>query len=174
MKIIFLDIDGVMNMFGSSSRTFMKPYGHHIERHLVDRLNYICEKVNNVKIVISSSWRSDMDDLQKQLEQEGFKYWDKVIGKTPKPKAITENKTPPYKLKLEFRGEQIQEWIKQFTKIENECCSVIDKYVVIDDETIDICGEYCNVIPETFVCKTDSNEGMLHKDAIKIIELLNA
>ena len=44
MNIIFLDIDGVMNMYGSTSRTFMKPYGQHIEPHIVQRLNYICEK----------------------------------------------------------------------------------------------------------------------------------
>ena len=55
MNIIFLDIDGVLNMYGSSSRTFMKPYGQHIEPHIVQRLNYICEKVHNLNIVISSS-----------------------------------------------------------------------------------------------------------------------
>jgi hypothetical protein len=34
--LVFLDIiDGVLNMYGSSCRTFMKPYGQHIEPHLI-------------------------------------------------------------------------------------------------------------------------------------------
>ena len=48
MKVIFLDIDGVLNMYGASCRTFMKPYGQHIEPHLVTRLNYVLENVNDV------------------------------------------------------------------------------------------------------------------------------
>lgn len=72
MNLIFLDIDGVLNMYGSSSRTFMKPYGQHIERHLVDRLNYICKNVKDLKIVISSSWRNDMKDLKKTIRKTRF------------------------------------------------------------------------------------------------------
>jgi len=53
MKVIFLDVDGVLNIMGGSYRTFMKPYGHHIEYHLVQRLNYIIEKTG-AKIVVSS------------------------------------------------------------------------------------------------------------------------
>lgn len=158
MKIIFLDIDGVLNMYGASSRTFMKPYGQHIEPHLVNRLNYICENVKGLKIVISSSWRNDMQDLKKQLEEQGFKYWNKVVGKTPQ--AYNDGTG----LRREFRGEQIKYWLLDKNLWLNA------KYLVIDDEIVDIHGDYCKDIPIEKVYEIDWNEGILHKDAINIIK----
>ena len=146
MNIIFLDVDGVLNMYGSSYITFMKPYGQHIEPHLVCRLNYICENVKDLKIVISSSWRSVMEDLEKQIKEQGFKYWDKVIDKTPD---------------LNFRGEEIKKWI--------DINSFNGKYLVLDDETVDICGDYCNIILKENVLQIDGNEGLLHKDVMYVI-----
>ena len=150
MKVIFLDIDGVLNMYGASYRTFMKPWGQHIEPHLINRLNYILEKVEDLKIVISSSWRSNMEDLEKQMKEQGFKHWERVIGKTPD---------------IHFRGDEIHAWINNF--------NFEGKYLVIDDETTDICGDYCNVIPKKNVLKTDGNEGLLNKDAIFIVDFFN-
>lgn len=147
-KILFLDIDGVLNMYGASCRTFMKPYGQHIEPHLVNRLNYILEKVKDLKIVISSSWRNDMKDLENQMKKQGFKFWDRVIGKTIHDKNG-------------FRGLEILEWFVKNTA---------EKYLIIDDEIIDICGDYCNVIPKKNVLKIDGNEGLLNKEALQIIE----
>lgn len=151
MKVIFLDIDGVLNMYGASYRTFMKPLGQHIEPHLINRLNYILEKVEDLKIVISSSWRSNMEDLEKQMKEQGFKHWERVIGKTIHDKTG-------------FRGIEILEWFVKNTA---------EKYLVIDDETTDICGDYCNVIPKKNVLKTDGNEGLLNKDAIFIVDFFN-
>jgi len=162
MNIIFLDIDGVLNMYGSSSRTFMKPYGQHIEPHLVGRLNYICEMVQHLKIVISSSWKADMEDLKLQLEQQGFKYWNLVIDKTPECYREHKDYSKPSKLINEFRGEQIMQWINDN--------SFKDRYLVLDDETVDICGDYCSVIPKYNVLQTDGEEGLLHKEAIAIIK----
>ena len=168
MNLIFLDIDGVMNMYGSTSRTFMKPYGQHIEPHLVQRLNYICENVKDLNIVISSSWRNDMEDLKLQLEEQGFKYWNLVIDKTCKAKLNT-LKEPPYDLKTDYlcmhRGEQIAEWLhrKQFK----------GTFLVIDDEINDICGDTCSSIDKECVYEIDLNEGMLHKDAKAIVEYFN-
>ena len=164
MNIIFLDIDGVMNMYGASSRTFMKDYGQHIEPHIVNRLNYICENVKDLRIVISSAWRSDMEDLEKQLKEQGFKYWHLVVDKTCKS-----FRKPPYNLKEDylysFRGEQIKEWLDR---------NKVTKYLVIDDEISDICGEQCNIIPKDKVYQIDGNEGVLHKDAMNIINYFKA
>lgn len=148
-------------MYGSSCRTFMKPYGQHIEPNLAQRLNYICENVKDSYIVISSSWRNNMEDLQKQLEEQGFRYWCKVISKTPECYREHEDYSKPCKLLNQFRGEQIAQWIKN-----NDFKG---KYLVIDDEVVDICGDYCNVIPKENVLQTDGNEGLLHRDAMYII-----
>lgn len=165
IKVIFLDIDGVLNMYGASCRTFMKDYGQHIEPHLVQRLNYIVEQTK-CKIVISSSWRSDMQDLEKQLKEQGFKYWTEVVGKTTKPHFIAGNKKPPYDLKNDYkyndRGEQINKWLEDTN-------FAIKNYVVIDDEISDIDPH----IPNTLIIQTDYNEGMLHKDTIEVIKKLN-
>jgi len=169
LEIIFLDIDGVMNMDGSSSRTFMKPYGQHIEPHLVCRLNYICEKIKELRIVISSSWRGDMEDLKKQLEEQGFRYWNRVIGKTCKAELKDQSEKPPHDLKTSFyyinRGEQIKQWLDE-NKFKG-------RYLVIDDEISDICGERCRIIPSENILQTDSNEGMLNKDALFIVRFFN-
>lgn len=146
MKVIFLDIDGVLNMYGASCSTFMKPYGQHIEPHLVTRLNYVLENVNDLKIVISSSWRLNMKDLEKQIKEQGFKYWERVVGRTPTREA---------------RGLEILDWLSD---------KDIEKYLVIDDENFDICGEKCNVIPANCFLQTDGNEGILNKDALNIIK----
>lgn len=164
MNIIFLDIDGVLNMQGSSSRTFMKPSGQHIEPHIVQRLNYICKEVSDLNIVISSSWRSDMNDLKLQLEEQGFKYWNLVIDKTCQPKLISSNQ-PPYNLETDYvcmhRGQQIAEWLHRNR--------FKDKFLVIDDEIQDICGTTCSSIDRECVYEVDSNEGLLHRDAIAIV-----
>ena len=163
MKVIFLDIDGVLNMYGASARTFMKPYGQHIEPHLVQRLNYIIEN-SRCNIVVSSAWRSDMDDLKTQLEEQGFKYWGNVIGKTCKPKEKSEDIPYPRTRDAYLyndRGEQICKWLDD-SEIN------VEKYVVVDDETSDILP-YVRI--ENIV-QTDSNEGMLDKDAKLIIEKL--
>lgn len=149
MKVLFLDIDGVLNMFGNSYRTFMKPYGQHIEPHIVQRLNYVMESVPELSIVISSSWRLNMEDLQKQLMEQGFKHWERVIGHTPS---------------LDARGQEIIAWM-----VGKE----IQRYLVLDDESFDICGEKCDVIPRECFIQTDMNEGLLNKDAMFIVNYFN-
>lgn len=52
MKIIFLDIDGVLNVFGKSH----DQYGKTFHKHFENNLKYIIEQTN-AKIVLSSTWR---------------------------------------------------------------------------------------------------------------------
>ena len=69
MKVIFLDIDGVLNKKGRT-----------INIDLLNILKYILEKTN-AKIVISSSWRlGRMDKLLSTFEEHGIK--ERVIGTT--------------------------------------------------------------------------------------------
>lgn len=121
MKIIFLDIDGVLN-----SRDFLdsKPWGENsrfseevehlqIDIRAVNRLNQIVEK-SEAKVVISSSWRfcSSPDRMQEMLDKQGFK--GEVIGSTPI-------------LQPSIRGNEIQAWIDGQSNVEN--------IVIIDDQT---------------------------------------
>lgn len=157
-KIIFLDIDGVLNIFAGPNATFRNaPEGEHIEKHLVERLNFILKEIPDIKIVISSSWRDDMEDLKIQLERAGFEYWDRVISKTIQPIPIAYGGYA-----FEYRGHQIQQWLE-----ENE---FYGKYLVIDDYTIEICGEYCSSIPKENVIETNPETGITNFDCNFILE----
>lgn len=121
----------------------------YIEEHLIQRFHYLIEKTDS-DIVISSSWRSDMEDLKSQMEKAGFKYWNRVIGRTPYSG---------------HRGEEIQQYLKTHPEI--KC------YIVIDDEIDDICGKRCSAIPVTHVIETNMEIGISHKNISKAIDCLN-
>lgn len=115
-KIIFLDVDGVLNgggvyaticdiMFEVASRTnwkwlkrlykkHFKPYELHASK--LRRLNKIVEKTG-AKIVVSSSWRNATQPYE-ELIQTLSKYGIKVIGKTDNLPNAT-------------RGNEIFKWL---------------------------------------------------------------
>jgi len=150
-KLIFLDVDGVLNIMSNSYRTFMKPYGQHIEPHLVQRLNYLIEKTDS-DIVVSSSWRVHMDDLETQMVEQGFKHWHRVIGAT--------------NYNGQYRGQQIADWIEF-----NEYKGV---YCVLEDEPSDICGNKCRAIGARYVVHVDMAEGLSENDVSRAIGILDA
>jgi len=120
-----------------------------MEFHLIQRLHYLLEKTG-AEIVISSSWRSDMEDLELQLKKNGFKYWDRVQGRTG--------------FANKHRGQQILDYLGDNKEITG--------YVILEDEPEDICGEKCNVIDEAFVVQVDMQVGLSHTDVIKAKDIL--
>lgn len=127
MRVIFLDIDGVLCTMESLKEPFLYVGAH--DRHqrfdkvCVSRLNKFC-KQTGAKLVISSCWRlgRTVGQLKQIFKAEGVEA--EIIGKTPY--IITTN----YK---EFRGAEILSWIDSHRKKYGE----ID-YVVIDDDRNDI------------------------------------
>lgn len=124
MKIIFLDIDGVLNWAGTEDRIggFV---GLCQER--IARLNKITDAVPDAKIVISSTWRrsffagvyEDFEGLIKLLHARGVK--GDIIGKTP------------YGYGYRGRGNEIREWIDDMeTDFPGQ---TLEEYVVLDDST---------------------------------------
>ena len=149
MSIIFADMDGVINILSPSYNTCMiQPDGNTIwfEHHLIKRLDWLIDQTLS-EVVISSSWRLDMEDLEKLMKQYGFRNWDKVIGSTP------------YRNGIRWRGDEIQTWLD-----EN---NYKGKYVVLEDEVIDVCGDYCDTIPREFVVEVDMKTGLTHADVEK-------
>ncbi|MCM3268818.1 HAD domain-containing protein [Paenibacillus elgii] len=114
MKIIFLDIDGVL----VTSRHMVqskKYFGHEFDPECVRNLQEILEKTE-AKIVVSSSWREGriLKQLQSIFEINGIK---KVVGMTP----IIEGA---------IRGKEIKEYLNDILNSGVE----VDKFVIIDDE----------------------------------------
>ncbi len=157
MKIILLDIDGVLNVMSESYNTAIyRPDGTVVwmDAMLVQRLNWLIDKCK-AHVVISSSWRLNMEDLKLQLEKNGFTHWDKVVGKTP------------YNNTLRWRGDEIKHWLDN---TEHD----VETYVVLEDEIIDVCGDYCDTISEEFVVEVDMKNGLSHQDVEKAKNILNA
>ena len=155
MRIIFLDCDGVINILSPSYNTaYYRPDGSVVwfESSLIQRLNWLIEKTD-ANVVISSSWRLDMADLKVQMEVNGFKYWDKVVGETPY---------------FGFRGDEIQEWLDNYQDLDP-----IETYVVLEDEIADVCGDKCMTISEEFVVEVDMKNGLTHQDVLKAKDILN-
>jgi len=151
MKVIFLDIDGVLN-----SEQFYIDRDHspkakkmwtktsHIDAKAVDILNQITNKTD-AKIVVSSAWRVGRTTEELQILLKSVGVTGEVIDRT---KATSFDG---------IRGEEIQEWISR-----NKC----DSFVILDDES-DM-GDLMHRL-----IKTDWKIGLLPEHVQQVIELFN-
>lgn len=110
MKVIFLDIDGVLN----SANFFKKKHeetgltqgGSRIESIDPDALRLLEQIIEetDAKIVVSSCWRigRTTEELQGLLKGAGFKHYDRIIDRT--------NKIGSFATK---RGDEIEEWLSR-------------------------------------------------------------
>ena len=178
MKLIFLDIDGVMSheIWCSSEKPNIGydklPYFLKFEnlyrtafRYLADdsmkNLNIIIEKTG-ANVVISSSHRVSytIEELQRMFDIRGFK--GKIVGKTPSLffmglKGYT--KSVP-------RGNEIKAWMETNKNLINEKMSKID-YVILDDDSDMLYWQRNNFIKINPYC------GLNFKDTIQAIDILN-
>jgi len=168
MKLIFLDIDGVLNpvhymnaMYKLWKASFNEikshdEYGQLFFYHNCDALKKIVDETG-AKIVISSTWRmggeSKMKALWKHRNLAG-----EIIGITPTEMAVVESGEAEF-YDMVCRGMEIAHWIKHNNFNGN--------YVIIDD-TKDMLKEQ-----EQFFVVTNSFVGLTFKDADKAIGILN-
>lgn len=157
MKIIFLDIDGVLN-----SEKFYKNEAQHekwkraesegysreeqdaianIDPESVKWLNYIINKTN-AELVISSTWRFD-ENLKIKLSFMGIKPF---IGITPKTWE-------------RHRGTEIQMWLDRHPEVFN--------YVILDDDCDMLDSQLNNFVNTSWL------EGLNEDSANKAIKILN-
>ena len=123
MKIIFLDIDGVLNVHSIGSKYERDRFGHLFVQDFVDNLRFIIDETG-AKIVISSTWRMAGLEIMKELwEERGLP--GEVIDITTNSYEIVQEGREEFYDRVE-RGHEIQEWIDSH--------SGIDSYVIIDDD----------------------------------------
>lgn len=117
-KIIFLDIDGVLNVIGMHCGP-RDEFGSQFHSHLVDNLKYIIDQTG-ASIVISSSWRhSGLSEMKLMWEMRDLP--GEVIEITPFAREVGQ---PKYGEKM-CRGEEIQYWLDRTPGVH---------YVIIDDD----------------------------------------
>lgn len=142
---LFLDIDGVLNIEDGNKSTYMRTR-RFLENDLVENLNSLLRQVN-MNIVISSSWRCDMDDLLKILQEHNFKYINNITNRTN-----LNNKT---------RSQQIIDYCRTYN---------IDKFIVLDDSKREFND---GKLDEHLIYYTDKTQGLTINDVSKLIEIIN-
>ena len=104
---------------------------------------------------MSNDWQVVMQ-LITVLKKLRFKYIDRLIDSTPRWDTDKDEH-------INWRGDQIQGWIDY----------TVDKYVVLENEIIDVYVAKCMTIPREYVVETNIDEGISHKDIILATSILN-
>lgn len=150
MKVIFLDIDGVLNTYRTQTQIENRyvPYFSDLEPELMNNLVTLLDVNPGYRIIIHSSWREDLktSDLQSIFTKLGYqKIADAIFGVTnpnqSKPDSILE--------------------IVQMLRLRN--------FVILDDDQLFDLGDELH--KKQF--KTSLFTGLREKDLPKINRILN-
>lgn len=153
MKVLFLDIDGVLNSTAWSIRR--DPGRCPIDPVAMGRLNRVLRETSAV-VVVSSSWRIGrrIVDLRAVLREHGLE--GQVIGVTPYLARADLPRILPEERAVE-RGEEIRVWLDSHPEV--ECFAVVD-----DDSDMDL-------VRDRFV-QTCHEDGLQDEHADRLIALL--
>lgn len=155
MKVLFLDIDGVINSM-DHSLSWYPSHGEYaaVDEHYNDKFDPRCVnwlrgiiELTNCQLVISSTWRNHIrhdgrpgfDDIWKARKMPKF------IGKTPRGMGI--------------RGNQIREWLETTEHHIEQYCIIYDDTDMLDEQ-----------LP--FFVNTNSDFGITEKDFFKALAIL--
>lgn len=152
MKVIFLDIDGVLN----SSRSCMALGGfpfpgkskdrdwHKFDDVAVGLLRSIVSKTG-AEVVLSSSWRIGMG--KKEMKELGERLGVNIFDKTRSS------------IGSEKRGHQIQEWLDSHT--------YVTSYVIIDDSADMLSSQKRNFV------RVNLDNGLSYEGYKKALDILS-
>jgi len=145
MKVIFLDIDGVLNRLGTpqEGRTTTQWNGFiGMEPELVQRFNSLVKKTG-VQVVLSSTWRLS-PTWREDMKGNGldFEFLDR-----------TESLYDANKSRRLDRGFEINKWLSEHPDV--------DKYVIIDDDS--------DMLPDQVFVQTSYAHG-LTKEVMERVE----
>jgi hypothetical protein len=158
MKVIFLDIDGVLNsetfaIWCYHNNSFIQEGGSNfINPKVVKLITDLCEE-HDVKLVISSSWRlydleSTIDDFKRYRDLVPLIPY--IVGVTPR---VLDDRV------WQKRGEEIEDYLNKHTEVENYC--------IIDDDS-DMLEEQLS-----HFLRTNYHEGLTKNHIVLIKNILN-
>lgn len=152
MKIIFLDIDGVLNYFGCKDKIGNMYF---VNDEKIKILKEIIENTN-AKIVLSSTWRYGWFDLDKNEESKDRNDFIKLRDKLLEFGIELYDKTPIYGM---YRGEEIEKWLSDKNNIDN--------ILIIDDNVSDMYPY------GRFVLQTSNATGLKRNQIKKCVSMLS-
>jgi hypothetical protein len=152
MKVLFLDIDGVLNGWKSTKNSFG------FDDECVKAFQPII-KIPGLKIVVSSSWRlmETPENLVKILEENVGIPKGMIIGQTPNLAEAEELESGHVIWHGFTREDEIQAWLNKHPEVES--------FVVLDDLSMK------GLVGDNLVQIT-SADGLTQEKAQKIIEKL--
>lgn len=163
MKVVFLDLDGVvvcLPLHREPTSTGKLVRG--ANREAVAQLNEIVRRTG-AKVVISSTWRKHhtREQLQDLLDRAGF--IGEIIGETP----VIYDDLPGGGCTSVDRGREIDQWL-QFASI--DCATAVESHVVLDDD-----HDFGPVPPERWVQVQDgwTTGGLKAEHVERAVEVLN-
>jgi hypothetical protein len=152
MKILFLDIDGVLN--SHQSAIYYNRIGHdnggnpdHFCPIALSNLHSILEEFPDLKLVISSTWR--LGETLESMQQKLF-----ALGSIPPQRVIS--MTPVLRDPRVARGVEIEAWLKVYG-------NSVSRYVIVDDD-----GDMAKV--KDALIQTDEWHGLMRRDAVAIMD----
>ncbi|MBL4933127.1 HAD domain-containing protein [Clostridium paridis] len=157
MKVIFLDIDGVLN----SEEFFVNNKDQVIDKNRVSILKNIID-ITGATIVMSSGWKlwfddnmMPQDDFSNSLYEVLCEFDIKLFGKTP---DFSNEEIRTRKTFSHVKAKEIMAWLNEHEDV--------DKYVVIDD--LDMKDEEIN----SHLVRINGKIGITEEDAKTVIEMI--
>lgn len=155
MKVIFLDVDGVLNYRGCKEM-FNGLYG--VDEDRLDKLAEIAHSTN-AAIVLTSTWKQLWDNQpvnSTSLDPMAFYLVNKLKSRSLRLTDRTEERDPHQ------RGHGIKAWLRKVPDIES--------WVVLDDEVFPDYKE-CEITKR--LVHTSFEHGLTDKHVEKAIKILN-
>ena len=162
-KVIFLDIDGVLNTGSwhsqAKGKELQDEYGYKFDPKAVVNLKRIVDETG-AEIVISSTWKSfGFSELEEMWKDRGLP--GKLAGLTPNSvsdEMLLNVDIDSIEL-FHIRGEEIKEWLTKHGKR-------VSNYVIIDDMD--------NMLPEqqSHFVHTNPEVGITEENAAQAITIL--
>jgi len=169
MKVLFLDIDGVINTVGAElgfkyclnkTRDKLKRLDSQADFFDPACLYYLREIVvkTGCRIVVSSTWRQGAELNEMKSWFKCTEIADAIIDKTPVFYSTTHPHLVDGRGRVQ-RGEEIRDWLKRHPEVTH--------YAVLDDDSD------MDVVYENYF-QTDSYDGLKRKTCYQVINHLNS
>jgi len=154
IKVIFLDIDGVLNFNGCRDKIGGLYF---VNNNRIKLLKKIID-ATGAKIVLSSTWRIGWFDRDYSIHSRNAEDFTKLENKLKEYDITFISRTP--RLASGYRGEEIKTWI------DNWKGEPVESFIIIDDDA-DMKPFMNRLVQTSF------NKGLQQKNVDKAILLLN-